>query len=80
MTKDVSTNKPRGFARMDRERLREVASAGGRAAHAKGAAHRFNTQEAKAAGKKGGIAISADRARMSALGSRRRKKPGVPPA
>lgn len=42
----------RGFAAMDPRRQREIASLGGRAAHQSGHAHEFNTEEARAAGKK----------------------------
>lgn len=44
----------RGFASMDPQRQREIASRGGKAAHQKGTAHEFNTEEARAAGSKGG--------------------------
>lgn len=43
---------PRGFAAMDPQRQREIASLGGRAAHQSGHAHEFNTEEARAAGRK----------------------------
>lgn len=46
----------RGFARMDPERQREIASKGGKAAHASGHAHQFTSEEARAAGRKGGQA------------------------
>jgi general stress protein YciG len=39
---------------MDPERVRAIASAGGKAAHAKGVAHRWTSEEASAAGRKGG--------------------------
>ena len=42
-----------GFANMDEERQREVASEGGHASHEKGAAHEFNNQEAAEAGRRG---------------------------
>src|SRR3954469_23312780 len=42
----------RGSAGMDRERQREIASQGGRAAHASGNAHQFTSEEARAAGSK----------------------------
>ncbi|RZJ10998.1 MAG: stress-induced protein [Acidovorax sp.] len=42
----------RGFAGMDSERQREIAAEGGRAAHASGNAHEFNSQEAREAGAK----------------------------
>jgi general stress protein YciG len=44
----------RGFAAIDPDRLREIAGRGGRAAHANGRAHEFTTEEARAAGRKGG--------------------------
>jgi general stress protein YciG len=40
----------RGFASMDPERQREIASEGGRAAHASGNAHEFTSEEARRAG------------------------------
>jgi general stress protein YciG len=40
----------RGFAGMDPARVREIARIGGQAAHARGVAHEFTTQEARAAG------------------------------
>ncbi len=46
----------RGFAVMDVERVREIARAGGLAAHVAGTAHEFNAEEARAAGRKGGLA------------------------
>jgi uncharacterized protein len=58
----------RGFASMDPSKQREIASKGGRAAHAKGTAHEFTTDEARVAGRKGGEAVSRDRAHMSAIG------------
>jgi uncharacterized protein len=58
----------RGFASMDRERQREIARKGGKAAHEKGTAHEFTTDEARAAGRKGGERVSTDRAHMSKIG------------
>ena len=46
----------RGFASMDPERQRQIASRGGKAAHASGNAHQFNATEAREAGRKGGLA------------------------
>jgi uncharacterized protein len=46
----------RGFASMDDEKKREIASKGGKAAHASGNAHEFTSQEAREAGRKGGQA------------------------
>ena len=53
---------------MDRERQREIARKGGRAAHQKGTAHEFTTDEARAAGRKGGERVSSDRDHMSRIG------------
>ena len=58
----------RGFASMDPERQKEIASKGGRAAHAKGTAHEWSRDEARAAGRKGGVIVSRDREHMSAIG------------
>jgi general stress protein YciG len=44
----------RGFASMNPEQQRAIASRGGRAAHQQGVAHEWNSDEAKQAGKKGG--------------------------
>jgi hypothetical protein len=55
---DASRNKGRGFAGMDAEQQRQIASAGGRAAHASGHAHEFTSEEARQAGRKGGEARS----------------------
>ena len=53
---------------MDESRQREIASKGGRAAHAKGTAHEFDSNEARAAGRKGGEAVSRNREHMAAIG------------
>ena len=45
-----------GFASMDRAKQREIASKGGKAAHQKGTAHEWTSEEARDAGRKGGIA------------------------
>jgi general stress protein YciG len=45
----------RGFASMSPERVKEIASMGGKAAHANGTAHQFTSEEAKVAGRKGGL-------------------------
>jgi uncharacterized protein len=55
----MSTKSTRGFAAMDPEKQRAIASKGGKAAHAKGTAHRFTTEEASEAGRKGGRAAHA---------------------
>ncbi len=55
--------KPRGFAAIDRNRVKEIARKGGKAAHAAGTAHEFTSDEARVAGKKGGQATHANRRR-----------------
>ncbi|XXX79290.1 KGG domain-containing protein [Sorangium sp. So ce134] len=60
----------RGFAAMSAERRKQIASMGGKAAHAQGRAHRFTTEEARAVGAKGGVAVSQDRAHMQEIGKR----------
>lgn len=52
----MPAKKRRGFAAMDRQKVRELARRGGAAAHAKGTAHRFTSEEAREAGRKGGSA------------------------
>ncbi len=51
----------RGFASMDRSKQREIASKGGKAAHQKGTAHEWTSEEARNAGRKGGLASHARR-------------------
>ena len=58
----------RGFASMDRNKQREIASKGGKAAHEKGRAHEFTSDEAREAGRKGGQAVSRNRAHMAEIG------------
>lgn len=58
----------RGFASMDPERQRQIASEGGRAAHEKGTAHEFTSEEAREAGRKGGMARSANRSKAGNQG------------
>src|SRR5215470_15349903 len=64
------TRSNRGFASMDREKQKEIASKGGKAAHAKGTAHEFDSSEAREAGRKGGVAVSRNREHMAAIGRR----------
>ena len=45
---------------MNPERQREIASLGGKLAHEKGVAHEWNSEEARKAGKKGGM-VSAQK-------------------
>ena len=58
----------RGFASMDRSKQRDIASKGGKAAHQKGTAHEWTSEEAREAGRKGGMA------------SHRRKQEQQPPS
>jgi general stress protein YciG len=58
----------RGFASMDRGKQKEIASRGGKAAHQKGTAHEWTSEEARQAGRKGGMA------------SHRRKQEGGEPS
>ena|ERR1043165_617981 len=60
----------RGFASMSPEQQREIASKGGQAAHQKGVAHEWTSEEARAAGRKGGQA--------SRGGNRQRQQPRNP--
>lgn len=53
---EAKPRRPRGFAAMDRKRVSEIASKGGKAAHAAGTAHEFSSDEAREAGRKGGMA------------------------
>ena len=69
-TSGGSRKSARGFASMDQGKQREIASKGGRAAHAKGTAHEFDSNEARAAGRKGGMAVSRNREHMAAIGRR----------
>ena len=55
----------RGFASMSPEKQREIASKGGRAAHAKGTAHEWTSETARIAGKKGGQVSRGGRGRLN---------------
>ena len=59
----MATSK-RGFASMSAEKQRQIASKGGRAAHEKGTAHEFTSEEAREAGRKGGEARGRNRSTM----------------
>jgi general stress protein YciG len=70
-TTDTSaTVQKRGFAAMNRQLQRAIASKGGQAAHQKGTAHEFDSKEARLAGQKGGMAVSRDREHMAEIGRR----------
>jgi general stress protein YciG len=58
--------RPRGFAAMDRRLVSEIARKGGKAAHTAGTAHEFTSDEARAAGSKGGRATHARRRKATA--------------
>ena len=64
----MSGKSRRGFASMDASRQRAIASRGGKAAHEKGTAHEWSSEEARDAGRKGGEVVSRDRAHMAAIG------------
>ena len=64
----MSRSGSRGFAAMDPERQREIARKGGKAAHQKGTAHQFSSDEARAAGRKGGETVSKNRDHMAEIG------------
>src|SRR5690606_27693992 len=64
----MSGKSRRGLASMDPARQRAIASKGGKAAHAKGTAHEWSSDEARVAGRKGGEVVSRDRAHMAAIG------------
>lgn len=61
--------KRRGFGSMTAERRREIASKGGKAAHQLGRAHKFTSEEAQAAGRKGGSIVGEDKEHMARIGS-----------
>ncbi len=60
----------RGFGGMDEAKQRAISRKGGRVAHEKGTAHEWTSAEAHEAGKKGGKAVSEDRAHMAKIGAR----------
>ena len=66
----ATSKQRRGFASMDAEKQKKIASLGGRAAHERGTAHEFTSEEARRAGQKGGEAVSRDRSYMAEIGRR----------
>ena len=68
----------RGFASMDRMKQREIASKGGKAAHQKGTAHEWTSEEAREAGRKGGMASHRRRNESSDQGRDVVSNPGSP--
>jgi uncharacterized protein len=63
-----SRTSKRGFASMDPAKQKEIASKGGRAAHQQGVAHEWSSEEARAAGRKGGEAVSRNKEHMAEIG------------
>jgi general stress protein YciG len=61
----VKPRSRRGFAAMDPKLVSEISRKGGKAAHAYGKAHEFTADEARAAGRKGGLASHEKRRRAS---------------
>lgn len=66
--------KKRGFAAMSPERRREIASMGGKKAHAVGTAHEWTSEEASKFGKIGGAKIGKNREHMAEIGRKGGKK------
>lgn len=58
---DTKPGRPRGFAAMDPAVHKEICRKGGVAAHQLGKAHEFSSDEAREAGRKGGLAAKAKR-------------------
>jgi uncharacterized protein len=65
MSEVVRVKERRGFASMSPEKQREIASKGGRAAHQKGTAHEWTSEEARSAGRKGGQISRGGRGRLA---------------
>lgn len=70
MAQDTNGRSRRGFAAMDEEKQREIASKGGKTAHEKGTAHQFTSEEAREAGRKGGQASRGGGAALAANNAR----------
>lgn len=70
----ITGKQRRGFAVMDADRQREIASNGGKTAHALGKAHEFTSEEAQVAGSIGGKSVSADSDWMAQIGRMGGKK------
>lgn len=61
MAQQENNREGRGFAGMNPDKQREIASKGGKAAHQSGNAHEFTSEEAREAGRKGGQASGGNR-------------------
>jgi general stress protein YciG len=64
----MTDKQKRGFAVLPPERQREISSLGGRRSHEMGTAYEFTSEDARAAGAKGGAKTSANREHMAAIG------------
>ena len=73
-TNEKGESRGRGFAGMDPERQRQISSQGGKAAHQKGTAHEFDSNEAREAGRKGGM-VSGGRRRAREQAQQGRREP-----
>lgn len=58
--------RPRGFSTLPKERRQEIASKGGRAAHAAGTGHEWTPEQAREAGRRGGLASRGGRGKHAA--------------
>lgn len=56
-----------GFAVIPKDKVRELASEGGKSAHRQGTAHQFTSEEARAAGRKGGRKSAATRRKKAGI-------------
>jgi uncharacterized protein len=65
---DRKAPKARGFAAMTPERQKELASKGGKTAHARGTAYEWTAEQATDAGRKGGLSVSANAEHMRTIG------------
>ncbi len=74
-TAEARQPKRRGFAAMDPAKVSEIARKGGKAAHAAGTAHEFSADEARVAGRKGGLAPHARRGTQKLPGDAPAPKP-----
>lgn len=72
---EVGTRRKRrqGFASMSAEKQREIAAKGGRAAHSKGTAHEWTSEEARSAGRKGGMISRGGRGKLPSAEDARRE-------
>jgi len=64
---------------MDRSKQREIASKGGKAAHQKGTAHEWTSEEAREAGRKGGMASHRRKQEQQGESSTSSSNEGGPP-